>query len=378
MDKLPNVGESIFSVMSSLARRHGAINLSQGFPDFDPPRFVTEALERAVAAGHNQYAPMPGVPDLRRRLAEKIQRLYGAAVDADAEITITPGATYGIYTAIAALVHPGDEIILFEPAYDSYAPSVQMAGGRPVYYRLHPPHYRVDWNRVEQLISPRTRAILINTPHNPTGSILRQEDLEALQTLAVRHWLWVISDEVYEHIVFDGHRHESVLRYPKLYERAMVVFSFGKTYHNTGWKIGCVVAPPSLTHIFRKVHQFLVFSVHTPSQYALADALQHRSHYLGLPRFYQEKRDLFRSGLQATQFELLPCDGTYFQCVRFERVAPQMSDVEFARWLTATHGVACIPVSVFYHDGYDGRVVRFCFAKTEKVLTEALDKLSRI
>ncbi len=377
-DKLAHVGESIFSVMSDLARRHGAVNLSQGFPDFNPPDFLLEALERSIHDNHHQYAPMPGVPILRRRIAEKIKLLYGLDVDYEQEILITPGATYGIYAAINALVHPQDEVILFEPAYDSYAPSIHMASGQPVYYRLKPPHYAIDWNQVEQLISSRTRVILINTPHNPTGRILGPNDLAALQTLAIKYNLWVVSDEVYEHILFDGKRHESVLRYPQLYARSIVVFSFGKTYHNTGWKIGYVVAPPHLTELLRKIHQFLVFSVHTPSQYAFAEILTRSDHYLALPTFYQQKRDFFREGLQQTAFEILPCAGTYFQCVRFSSIRPDMSDLEFARWLTTTHKVACIPVSAFYHDGYDDQVVRFCFAKTPEVLSEALEKLKQL
>ncbi len=377
-DKLADVSESIFSVMSRLARDTGAVNLSQGFPDFSPPDFLTAGLEAALQEGHHQYAPMPGIPLLRQRIAEKVEALYGRAVDPEQEVVITPGATYGIYTAVQALLHPGEEIILFEPAYDSYAPSVRMAGGKPKFYRLRPPDYAIDWDDVDALIGPRTRGILINSPHNPTGTILTGADLRALEQLAHRHNLWVISDEVYEHIIFDGARHESVLRYPDLYRRSIAVFSFGKTYHNTGWKMGCIVAPPPIADRFRKVHQFLVFSVHTPSQYALAHALTFPEHYRQLPDFYQQKRDLFREGLAQTPFEVLPCRGTYFQCARFSRIRPDLSDQEFARWLTTEHGVAVIPVSSFYHDGHDEQVVRFCFAKNDATLQAAVDKLRRL
>lgn len=372
--KLPNVGTTIFTVMSALAQEHKAINLAQGFPDFPASDRLTDLVYQYMRSGHNQYAPMPGLLALRTRIAEKIALLYGVSVDPVSEITITAGATQGLFTAIAAFISPGDEVILLEPAYDSYRPSVEVCGGKAVIYELSFPDYRVDWSALEQLISPKTRMIIINTPHNPAGSLLRDTDLQQLVQLTAGTDILVLSDEVYEHLVFDGLQHESVLRYPELRERSLAVYSFGKTFHNTGWKIGYCVAPPALTAEFRKVHQFNVFSVNTPIQYALADFLADPSEYLGLAAFYQRKRDFFLEVTAGSRLRPLPCCGSYFQVFDYSAISDE-PDEAFARRLTIEHGVAAIPVSVFYSSKRDDRVIRLCFAKKEETLEDAGAKL---
>lgn len=375
--RLPQVGTTIFSVMSALASEHGAINLSQGFPDFDAPAELLALLDQYARAGHNQYAPMTGVPVLREAIAAKVSALYGASYDVDAEITVTAGATQAIFTAVAALVHPGDEVIVFTPVYDSYAPSVELQGGKVVYAHLSLPDYRPDWDEVTRLITPRTRMIILNSPHNPTGTVWTAEDMARLEALVKDTDIVLLSDEVYEHMVFDGARHESVLRYPGLAERAFVVSSFGKTYHITGWKVAYCLAPRELMAEFRKAHQFIVFTVHAPSQYALAEFMKRPGWYEQLKALYQGKRDIFRQALAGSRFELLPCQGTYFQCVKYGAISDD-GDRAFVERLTREHGVAAIPVSAFYPDGADHGVIRFCFAKSAATLEQALERLIKL
>ena len=375
--KLPWVGTTIFTVMSKLAADCGAINLSQGFPDFQAEPALFDAMDRAMRSGRNQYPPMAGMPELRAAIAAKVQALYGTAYDVEQEVTVTAGATQAIFTAIAAFVRPGDEVIVFEPVYDSYVPAIETVGGKAVYARLQFPDYAPDWDAVRRLITPKTRMLIINSPHNPTGSLLTRDDLDQLAALLDGSNIVVLSDEVYEHIVFDGAGHASVAAHPALRERAIVLSSFGKTYHITGWKIGYVVAPATLMSEFRKVHQFNVFTVHTPSQLAIAEYMQDARRHENLAAFYQGKRDFFRQLLVATPFDLLPCRGTYFQLASYRRISTQ-GDREFAQWLTRSVGVAVIPVSVFYHDGRDEQVVRFCFAKQENTLTAASERLHKI
>ncbi len=375
--RLPQVGTTIFSVMSALASEHGAINLSQGFPDFDAPAELLALLDQHARAGHNQYAPMTGVPVLREAIAAKVSALYGASYDVDADITVTAGATQAIFTAVAALVHPGDEVIVFTPVYDSYAPSVEFQGGKVVYAHLSLPDYRPDWDEVTRLITPRTRMIILNSPHNPTGTVWTAEDMARLEALVKDTDIVLLSDEVYEHMVFDGARHESVLRYPGLAERSLVVSSFGKTYHITGWKVAYCLAPRELMAEFRKAHQFIVFTVHAPSQYALADFMKRPCWYEQLKALYQGKRDIFRQALAGSRFELLPCQGTYFQCVKYGAISDE-GDRAFVERLTREHGVAAIPVSAFYPDGADHGVIRFCFAKSAATLEQALERLIKL
>jgi len=375
--RLPEVGTTIFSVMSALAQQHGALNLSQGFPDFDAPAELLSLLDQHARAGHNQYAPMTGVPVLREAIAAKVSTLYGAQYDVDAEITVTAGATQAIFTAVAALVHPGDEVIVFTPVYDSYAPSVELQGGKVVYAHLTLPDYRPDWDEVARLITPRTRMIILNSPHNPTGTVWTAEDMAQLEALVKDTDIVLLSDEVYEHMVFDQARHESVLRYPGLAERSLVVSSFGKTYHITGWKVAYCLAPRELMAEFRKAHQFIVFTVHAPSQYALADFMKKPGWYDQLKALYQGKRDIFRQALAGSRFELLPCQGTYFQCVKYAAISDE-GDRAFVERLTREHGVAAIPVSAFYPDGADHGVIRFCFAKSAATLEQALERLIKL
>lgn len=377
MSKLPHTGTTIFSVMSALAAEHKAINLSQGFPDYDCSDELKEMVNQAMQQGHNQYAPMPGLMQLRTAIAAKIRSLYQQAINPDTDITITPGGTYAIYTAIATYIHPGDEVIIFEPAYDSYIPNVLVNGGKPVLIPLSFPEYRIDWQEVRRKITPRTRMIMVNTPHNPTGSMLREEDMAELEKLVAEHNLLVLSDEVYEHLVFDGARHLSVLRYPSIYKNSFVVFSFGKVFHNTGWKMGYCVAPEHLMKEYRKVHQYLCFSVNTPMQYGLAEFLETPAHYLELPAFYQQKRDYFLELMNGSRFTPLASQGSYFQLMRYDRISAE-GDKEFAIRLTKEFGVAAIPVSAFYHDGKDDHVVRFCFAKKETTLEQAAARLRNI
>lgn len=377
VSKLPNVGTNIFSVMSGLAVRVGAINLSQGFPNYNPSprlqRLVMDHMER----GDNQYAPMPGVPLLRERIAGKMEQMYGVKVDPETEITITAGATQAIFCVIAAFVRPGDEVILLEPCYDSYRPSVETVGGTAVIHSLHAPDYRVDWKAVQQLITPRTRMLCINTPQNPTGTILTEADMLEIQDILHGTNVLLMSDEVYEHLIFDGERHASALRYPELYSRTLAVYSFGKTYHNTGWKTGYCIAPPELTREFRKVHQFNVFSANHPMQAAFADFMADPAEYLGLPDFYQQKRDFFLQAMSATRFRPLPCKGTYFQLFDYSHLSDE-GDLDFCKRLTTEYGVAAIPVSAFHSDKRDEKVIRLCFAKTEDLLERAGKALERV
>lgn len=375
--KLPNVGTTIFSVMSSLAARYGAVNLSQGFPDFDCDEVLKDLVVSNLRMGHNQYAPMPGIRQLREILSEKVRRLYEVEVDPETEVTVTAGATQALFTAISAFVRPGDEVVLIEPAYDSYRPAIELNGGRVVAYELTAPDYSINWEDFARLISPHTRMVLINSPHNPTGRVLSREDLEALQGILEGTSVVLLSDEVYEHLVFDGQEHQSVLRFPGLFQRSLATFSFGKTFHNTGWKTGYCIGPEPLMREFRKVHQYNVFSVHTPTQYALAEYLQDPGVYAGLADFYQRKRDYFLKILEKSPFEILPCGGTYFQLVRHQSFS-NLPDIEFTEWMTREAGIAAIPVSVFYESRRDDRVIRFCFAKTEQLLNQAAEKLGRL
>lgn len=375
--RLPNVGTTIFTVMSALAAEKNAVNLGQGFPDFDCDPKIVDAVTRAMQAGLNQYPPMAGVPRLRQAIADKIGKLYGRAYDADSEITVTAGATQALLTAILCAVHPGDEVIVLEPCYDSYLPAIELAGGKPVPVMLDAPHFRIPFDRLAAAITPRTRMILINTPHNPTGTIWREDDMRQLAALLAGTDILLLSDEVYEHMVYDGQAHQSVARHPELARRSFVVSSFGKTYHVTGWKVGYVAAPAALMAEFRKVHQFNVFTVNTPVQHGLADYMADPAPYLELPAFYQARRDYFRAGLADTRFKLLPSDGTYFQCVDYSAIS-DMSEADFAMWLTREIGVAAIPVSAFYSQPRESGVVRFCFAKREETLGLALERLRRL
>lgn len=375
--RLPDVGTTIFTVMSALAAEHGAVNLGQGFPDFDCDPRVIDAVTQAMRNGHNQYPPMAGMPALREAIAGKIERIHARRYDPHAEITVTAGATQALLTAILAVVHPGDEVVVLEPTYDSYLPSIELAGGKPVFVTLEAPEYAIPFDRLAAAITPRTRLILINTPHNPTGTVWHADDMRKLEAIVRGTNVLIVSDEVYEHMVYDGAPHESVARYPELAARSFVVSSFGKTFHVTGWKVGYVAAPAALSAEFRKVHQFNVFTVNTPMQVGLADYLQDPAPYLDLPAFYQRKRDFFRAGLQGSRFKLLPCEGTYFQCVDYSAIS-DLPEAEFSTWLTREIGVAAIPVSAFYHEPHESGIVRFCFAKREDTLATALERLARL
>jgi methionine transaminase len=378
--KLPAVGTTIFTVMSALALEKGAVNLGQGFPDFECDPQLVDAVTKAMRKGLNQYPPMTGVRELREAVADKLGRLYGHSYDADTEVTITAGATQAIITIILAVVHPGDEVIVLEPCYDSYVPNIELAGGTVVRVPLTPGTFRPDFAKISAAISPKTRAILVNSPHNPSATVWTEADMLRLQDILAPTDVLLISDEVYEHMVFDaakGQIHQSAARFPGLAARAFIVSSFGKTYHVTGWKVGYVAAPAALTTEFRKVHQFNVFTVNTPVQYGLADYMKDDRPYLDLPAFYQRKRDLFRSGLAATRFKLLPSEGSYFQCVDISEVS-DLNEADFCKWLTTEIGVAAIPLSAFYGNGFDQRVVRFCFAKKDETLHAALERLSKL
>jgi methionine transaminase len=376
--RLPDVGTTIFTVMSRLAAEHGAINLSQGFPDFSPPERLIERVTHHMVAGRNQYAPMAGALPLREAVVEKVETLYRARYDVEDEVTITAGATQAIFTAVAACVRPGDEVIVFAPAYDSYAPAVTLAGGTTRHATLRFPDYRPDWDEVRALIGPRTRMIIVNTPHNPTGTVWSDEDMVRLAALTRSTDIVVVADEVYEHMVFDGLRHEGAARYADLRERTFVISSFGKTYHATGWKVAYCLAPRELMAEFRKAHQFIVFVVNHPTQLAIADFMRESPDFaLDLARFYREKRDFFRKQLEGSRFEPLPCAGTYFQLARYDRISNE-PDQDFVRRLTKEHGVAAIPVSAFYPGGDDHRVVRFCFAKNEATLEAAGERLRAV
>jgi methionine transaminase len=379
--RLPHVGTTIFTVMSQLAQEHAAVNLGQGFPDFDCDPSLLDAVQAAMRSGHNQYPPMTGVPSLREAVAAKLKRLYGRAYDAASEITITAGATQGIFTAITALVSPGDEVIVLTPCYDSYEPSITLAGASTVFVPLEPGSFRPNFERIKAAITPRTRAILINSPHNPSATVWTHAEMASLEALLDGTDILVLSDEVYEHMVFDGALHQSVARFEGLARRSLVISSFGKTFHVTGWKVGFVAAPAALMQEFRKVHQFNVFTVNTPMQLGLAAFMDEPAHYEGLCAFYEGKRDFFREGLKrSTAFELLPSEGSYFQCVRYSNVPAlaQLSETDAAKYLTREIGVAAIPLEAFYPDGFRQRMVRFCFAKKETTLSEALRRLERL
>ena len=375
--RLPQVGTTIFTVMSALAVQHGAVNLGQGFPDFDCDPALVDAVTAAMTAGHNQYPPMAGVPALREAVAAKIERLYGHRYDPATEVTITAGATQAILTAILALVHPGDEVIVLDPCYDSYEPNIVLTGATAVHVPLAARTFRPDFDALGRALTPRTRAIIVNTPHNPSASVWTADDMARLAALVRDTNVLVIADEVYEHMVFDGLRHESISRHPELAARSLVVSSFGKTFHVTGWKVGYVAAPAALSAEFRKVHQFNVFTVNTPMQHALARYLADPNPYLGLPAFYQRKRDLFREGLAPTRFALLPCQGSYFQCVDYSAIS-DLPEEAFCRWLTTEVGVAAIPLAAFYADGREQRLARFCFAKRDETLQQAIDRLATL
>ncbi len=375
--RLPNVGTTIFTVMSALAAERGAINLGQGFPDFACDPRLTDAVADAMRAGHNQYPPMTGIPVLREAIAQKVESLYGRRYDPGSEITVTAGATQAILSAILAVVHPGDEVIVLEPCYDSYAPNIELAGGRVVRVPLVPGTFRPDFPAISAVMSARTRAIIVNSPHNPSGTVWTPAEVDRLAAMLAPTNVLLISDEVYEHMVFDGARHISAASVPALAERAIVVSSFGKTYHVTGWKIGYVAAPAALTAEFRKVHQFNVFTVNTPMQHGLAGFMQDPSHHLQLAAFYQRKRDHFRAGLAGSRLKLLPCEGSYFQCVDYRAIS-DLTEAEFCRQLTINHGVAAIPLSAFYEPAFEQSIVRLCFAKRNETLDTALERLARV
>ena len=374
--KLPQVGTTIFSVMSALANEYKAINLSQGFPNFEVSEELVSLMNHYMKKGMNQYAPMQGIISLRERIAEKVQDLYGAVYNPETEINITSGGTQAIYTAITAMIRDGDEVVIFEPAYDCYAPAIQLAGGIPVYIQLTAPDYSIDWTKVKKLITQKTKIIIINTPHNPAGTIMTAADMKELEKITSNSEITIISDEVYEHILFDGLRHESVMRYPKLAERSFVVFSFGKTYHTTGWKMGYCLAPENLMTEFRRVHQFVVFSSTTFAQYALADFMKNKN-YLELPAFYQEKRDYFLKLISGSKFKFIPSKGSYFQSLDYSDITKE-KDFDFAVRLTKENGIASVPVSAFYNKKNDYKMLRFCFAKTNETLEQAAEKLCSI
>ena len=375
--KLPDVGTTIFTKMSKMAHETGAINLSQGFPDFPVSEELIDRVAHYMRQGMNQYAPMPGMPQLRQAIAAKLERSFGVKLNPDEEITVTSGATEALFAVIAALVHEGDEVIVLDPAYDSYVPASVLQGAKVKRVPLKAETFEPDWSAIETAISPKTRLLVLNTPHNPTGAVWKKEDMARLEELVKQHQFWVLSDEVYEHIIFDGQEHQSVLRYPELRKYSAAVYSFGKTFHATGWKTGYVVAPPLLMKEIRKVHQYLTFSTHTPTQLAIADYLQEPSNYESLPQFYQQKRDAFLKLMEGSRFEPIPCSGTYFQLYSYSAISDK-PDVEMAEWLTREKGVASIPVSVFYEQGQDQRLLRFCFAKNEETLKKAAEVLCRI
>ncbi len=376
--KLPSVGTTIFTVMSALAKEHNAINLSQGYPDFDCDDELKDLVYKYMRDGANQYAPMQGVKELREAIAGKVWSLYGLNIDPMAEVNITSGAAEAIYSAVTTVVRPGDEVIVIDPAYDLYKPAINLSGGTPIVYALKGPDFKIDWDAFSQLVTERTRLIMINTPHNPIGRILTDTDMSSLTDIVVKNDLLVISDEVYEHLVFDGEDHASVLRYPDLYDRSFVAFSFGKTYHVTGWRVGYCIAPPYLMSEFRKVHQFNVFTVITPVQHAFAYYMKEPSHYLSLPKFFQEKRDFLSKGLAGSKFEAIESQGSYFQLYDYSAISDQR-DVDFAKKLTIEYGVAAIPVSVFYSNPDPGeRLIRLCFGKSTEALEVAAQRLAAI
>lgn len=375
--KLPNVGTTIFTVMSALATEHKAVNLGQGFPDFPMSEELTAKVSEAMRNGQNQYAPMPGLIGLRESIAEKVEFLYKTKVNPDTEITITPGGTYAIYSSLTTILQPGDEVILFEPAYDSYIPNIEINGAKAVPLPLTYPDYKIDWELVRSSINAKTKAILINSPHNPTGSVLDKNDIAELKSVTAGTNIFIVSDEVYEHLIYDELPHESMLKYPDLFERSFVNFSFGKTYHCTGWKLGYCIAPAAFTKEFRKVHQFNCFSCFTPAQVALAEYLKNKDAYLSLPRFMQQKRDYFIELMKQTKFDLLNTSGSYFICASYGRISDE-ADKDLAIRLTKEAGVATIPLSAFYHNQKDDKVLRFCFSKQNRTLQQAVERLMKI
>ena len=375
--KLPDLEITIFSIMTQLAIEHGAINLSQGFPDFDTYPELISLVEKYMSAGHNQYAPMQGVMALRERIAEKVYDMYGARYDPATEITVTSGATESVFAAISAVVQKDDEVIIFEPAYDAYAPVVQLNGGIPIFLQLEFPHYHIDWDKVKNAINDKTKLIILNYPHNPTGAVLSNEDIANLSQIIEETQTFIVSDEAYEHIIFDGLKHESISRYPQLSRRSFVICSFGKTYHTTGWKIGYCMAPKPLSIEFQKIHQYLTFASNTPIQMAYAEFMQNKNLYLDLPNFYQKKRDLFLNLISKSRFTALPCKGTYYQMLDYSQISDE-PEIVFAKRLTVEHGVAAIPPSALYHQKDDHSVLRFCFAKKAETLESAAEKLCRI
>jgi len=375
--KLPKIGTSIFTVMSSLANEEGALNMSQGFPDFQVDPKLIELVSKNMQEGHNQYAPMQGALRLREALSHKIEKAYGVKYSPESEITITAGATQAIFTAISAFVKENDEVIIFTPAYDCYQPAIELNGGRPIFVQLHAPTYKIDWQAVKKVISRKTKMIIINTPQNPSGTMLSKEDLMELDKITSGSEIIVLSDEVYEHIVFDGKEHESICKYPGLTDRSIATYSFGKTFHVTGWKMGYCIGPENLMHEFRKVHQFNVFSCNHPVQIALAEYLEDENNYINLGSFYQRKRDLFLDAVSTSRFEPITCNGTYFQLLKYDQITDE-KDVDFAIRLTKEFGVASIPVSVFYHVLLDEKVLRFCFAKGEDTLKQAGEILAKV
>ncbi|MES2278716.1 MAG: methionine aminotransferase [Bacteroidota bacterium] len=375
--KLPQTGTTIFTVMSALAAETGAINLSQGFPDFDCPPQLVKLVSKAMKDGLNQYAPMAGLMALREQISIKTEKLYGANYNPDTEVTVTAGGTQAIFTAISAVIHPNDEVIIFEPAYDSYAPAIKLMGGIVKSLELEPPDYRIPWDMVKRLITSKTKMIILNSPQNPSGTILSKADIDELIAIVKGQDILILSDEVYEHLVYDGQEHHSMARYPELRERSFIAVSFGKLFHSTGWKIGYCLAPANLMQEFRKVHQFLVFSVNTPMQAGIAAYLKDENVYLGLSAFFQQKRDHFRAGLAQSRFKLLPCQGSYFQCVSYQGLTDE-KDTELAIRITKEFGVASIPVSAFYSKGTDHHILRFCFAKRQETLDKAVEGLIRI
>jgi methionine aminotransferase len=374
--KLPSIGTSIFAIMSELSNQHNAINLSQGFPDFMCSKKLIDLVNQFMNKGYNQYAPMQGVLSLRERIAEKTKELYSLDYDPVSEITITAGATQAIYTAIAAIVKDGDEIIVFEPAYDSYVPAILLNGGIPVYFEMQPPDYSINWEEVKKLVNHSTKMIIINSPHNPTGAVLSSKDLKELDKITKDTDIVVISDEVYDHIIFDGIKHESVAKYSSLANKSFIIGSFGKLFHNTGWEMGFCMAPEKLMTEFRKVHQFIVFACNTPIQHALAEFIQDKT-YLELGSFYQQKRDYFKDLLKESKFEIIPSYGTYFQLLNYSKISDE-KETAFAVRLVKEYGIGSIPVSAFYHNNIDNKVLRFCFAKSEETLEKAAEKLCKI
>ena len=376
ISKLPDVGTTIFTVMSQLAVEHNAINLGQGFPDFPMSSELTDLVNKAMQDGHNQYVHMNGLPLLTQRISAKIEKLYQTTIDAAAQITVTPGGTYAIYTALTTILHTGDEVIVFEPAYDSYIPNIEINGAKAIRISLQYPTYNIPWHEVKQKVNAKTKAIIINSPHNPTGAVLSKDDMTQLQSIVEGTSIYIVSDEVYEHLIFDGIRHESILRYPELLKRAFVCFSFGKTYHCTGWKIGYCVSAADLMKEFRKVHQFNCFSCNSPVQFALAEYLLNEDAYLSLGAQMQLKRDYLRTLMQATPFKLIPSHGSYFECYSYADFSNE-TDKDFVMRLTKEKGVVAIPLSAFYKEATDNKVVRFCFAKREETLSKAVDKIMK-